>query len=76
MVNEEEPPDDLHTVTRAHLVGMPAEATGGRLDYAGIAEPDDLDGLVADEPVVVDAPVRQVRETVSQAEKRRNQPRH
>ncbi|SDY08874.1 hypothetical protein SAMN05444365_101626 [Micromonospora pattaloongensis] len=78
MANDKEPPDDLHTATRAHLVGTPStEAAGGRLDYAGTVEPDDLDEVGFDESIeLVDAPVRQVPESVSRAEKRHNQPRH
>ncbi|MFC6015319.1 hypothetical protein ACFP2T_03795 [Plantactinospora solaniradicis] len=78
MAKDDEPVDDLHSITSAPLGDVPVPAPVSRLDYgdaAQRAEMDEIKDVSRDEPIeLVDAPI-QIREPFTTAEKRRNQRR-
>jgi hypothetical protein len=78
MAKQDEPVDDLHSVTSAPIGDVPTEMPVPRLDHGDVAqqaEMDDVKDVSLDEPIeLVDAPI-QIREPFSRSEKRRNQRR-
>jgi hypothetical protein len=78
MAKDDEPVDDLHSITSAPLGDVPVPAPVARLDYgdaAQRAEMDEVKDVSLDEPIeMVDAPI-QIRKPFTSAEKRRNQRR-
>ncbi|MEH1125726.1 hypothetical protein [Micromonospora sp. CPCC 206061] len=83
MAKDKRPKDDLRTTAKSRMAHMPAETAGGTPDEQATANRRDMDARrpmermdpMTDEPVAApDVPARE-RQTMTRADKQRNQPR-
>jgi hypothetical protein len=83
MAKDKRPKDDLRAAAKARMAHMPAETAGGRLDEEATPNQRDMDArrpmerldpMTGESAATPDMPARE-RQTMTRADKQRNQPR-